>query len=189
MLKENSVFVKFFSPSCPHCQRMVPVWEQVGSSAATSPEPFKTGDVNCAESQSLCERFGIRGVPSLIFFKEGKMYKFSGNREYNDIMKFGGGDYKKSIESADVPSAGGSGVLGKASYSFLKFLKDLHAILRFNQWAVFAIFLLGFLVGGVVTFTGVMLSLRGARPRVVEAATAQEVDAAPEKSAVEKKAD
>lgn len=186
-------FVKFYSPNCPHCQRIAPVWDQVARVAPTYPQPFFVGGVDCSSETLLCERFSIRGVPSLIFFNEGKMYKFSGKREYNDIMKFGAGDYKLSSEFADIPPMGGSGVVGQTSYTIYKFMKDIIAMVRFNYWAVIFFIVLGAVVGSLVTFA-VMLANLTKEIQALRAAdnvgeTSQVDDTEPEKPLGLKKVD
>ena len=192
-IKDRSVFVKFFSPNCPHCQRIAPVWDQVARVAPTYPQPFFVGAVDCSSETLLCDRFSIRGVPSLIFFSEGKMYKFSGKREYNDIMKFGAGDYKLSSESADIPIMGGSSVMGQTAYTIYKFMKDIIAMVRFNYWAVIFFIVLGAIVGSLVTFTIMIANLTKeiqamrTADQAVEASQADEME--PEKPLGIKKVD
>lgn len=190
MIKGVPVFVKFYSPNCPHCQRLVPVWEKVDESAPSHPQGFHVADVDCTSETLLCERFGIRGVPTLLFFKDGMMYKFAGRREYNDIMKFGAGDFVNAKESAEIPAPGGYGVVSQARYTVLKFLKDLVAIVQFNLWAVLFMVGTGFLSGCLITFTYMVSVLDRQRTRVdALAAAATEEEEVPEKLPEEKKTD
>jgi len=158
-LKDRALFVKFYSPNCPHCQRLSPVWEQLASAAPFHPEAFFVADVDCTSESILCERFAIRGVPTLLFFKEGKMYKFAGKRDYNDIMKFGTGDYVNAAESGDIPPAGGMGIVGQTAYSLHNFLKDLLAMVRFNYMAVLFLVLSGAGLGSLATFAIMLTSV------------------------------
>ena len=43
MIKGHPTFVKFYSPSCPHCMKLAPVWEKVGQVAPTYPQSFRVG--------------------------------------------------------------------------------------------------------------------------------------------------
>jgi thiol-disulfide isomerase/thioredoxin len=159
-LNLGPLFVKFYSPNCPHCIRMAPIWDKVASNGPNNPNSaFIVADVDCAAHSDLCNRFGVRGVPTMIFFKDGKMYKYQGAREYNDLVKFASGEFKKSSEVADIPPAGPSDIVGAASFSFYKLLSDLGAMFRFNRFAVMVLILLGFLVGSSTTFIVALLVL------------------------------
>lgn len=43
MIKGLPTFVKFYSPSCPHCMKLAPVWDRVGQVAPTYPQSFRVG--------------------------------------------------------------------------------------------------------------------------------------------------
>ena len=190
LVKEHATFIKFYSPSCPHCQKIAPLWEKVGNMAPSYPQSFMAADVDCSRESVLCDRVGVRGVPTLIFFADGKMYKYQGPREYNDIMKFGAGDYKLSTESYEIPARGG--LIVTAQYSLVKFVKDLHAIIRFNYWAAIVIFMLGLMSGSLITFVLVMLTIRSERSPPQDIATDEGTESKtcePEKEADAKKAD
>lgn len=195
-IKGRAAFVKFYSPNCPHCQRIGPIWDKVAAAGPSYPQSFMVGDVDCSVETFLCERFGIRGVPSLILFEGGKMYKFAGQREYNDLMKFGAGEYKKALESADIPAPGGVGLLGQTSYTLQKFIKDVVAILRFNQWAALFLVIIGALIGSVATFGLMLVSVTKEIKQIREETSSQDDEASipdelehPEKTGKAKKVD
>jgi len=106
-----------------------------------------------------------------------------GPREYNDIMKFGAGDYKLSgVESHEIPPRGG--LVETTRYTLVKFIKDLHAILRFNYWAALVIFITGLLSGSVISFAVILFATR-----VEPTLTPVEEVSMGEKNAAEKKSD
>lgn len=154
------IFVKFFSPHCGHCKRIAPVWDKLAGAAPAYPQSFSVGEVDCTAEKKLCDRFGIRGVPSLIYFRDDKLYKYAGDREFNNLLKFGAGDYKLAQETSDIPPDGGEGVVEAAKYNVIKFVKDLHAVLRFNLWVALAILLVGFIFGVLVTFLFVVVTMK-----------------------------
>lgn len=65
---EVPVLVDFFTPPCAPCKALVPVLERVAKKFPN----VKVVKVNAWDSQGLCSRFRIVGVPALLFFKGGQ---------------------------------------------------------------------------------------------------------------------
>jgi len=64
------VVVDFYAPWCGPCRRMAPVLEQVASQYAGKVKFLK---VNVDEASGLARRLGVQGLPTLLFFREGKV--------------------------------------------------------------------------------------------------------------------
>lgn len=61
--------VDFWAPWCGPCRMMAPAFEQ----AAALLEPhFRVGKVNTEEEKALGARFGIRSIPTLVIFQQGR---------------------------------------------------------------------------------------------------------------------
>lgn len=63
------VLVDFYSPTCGPCQMLAPVLEALAARFSGQLIVYK---VNTASEQAHAARLGIRGVPTLIFFRQGQ---------------------------------------------------------------------------------------------------------------------
>ena len=64
------VLVDFWAPWCGPCKAIGPVVEKLSE---TYKDSFKFVKFNVDESSATPEKFGIRAIPTLFFFKDGKV--------------------------------------------------------------------------------------------------------------------
>ncbi|RME31368.1 thioredoxin [Candidatus Woesearchaeota archaeon] len=76
-LQEGKAILDFWAPWCGPCRMFKPIFEET---AAEYPD-IKFGKVNTEEpvNQTLAGQFGIMGIPTSVFLKDGKeVGRFSG---------------------------------------------------------------------------------------------------------------
>ena len=66
---DKPVLVDFWAVWCGPCSMLSPVVDQIGEENPN----IKVGKVNVDEEQDLARQFGIMSIPSLLFFKDGKV--------------------------------------------------------------------------------------------------------------------
>ena len=80
LIATEYTFVKFYAPWCGHCKAMAPVWADLATKYATSPD-VKIAKIDCTTNKISCNEQGIRGYPTLLLFKEGEqLKKYQGGR-------------------------------------------------------------------------------------------------------------
>jgi thioredoxin 1 len=67
---EQPVLVDFWAVWCGPCKAIAPIVDSVAASYAGK---LKVAKVNVDQNGATPSRFGIRGIPALLFFKGGKV--------------------------------------------------------------------------------------------------------------------
>ena len=64
---DKPAFVKYFAPWCGHCVRMQPAWEELSRDVTD----VVIAEVDATQEQGLASKAGVRGYPTIKFFKAG----------------------------------------------------------------------------------------------------------------------
>lgn len=83
--KETSVVVDFYADWCGPCQVLSPTLEELSKDFEGKVKVIK---VNVDNQTELAQRFGVRSIPTLIFFKNQKAVEtITGLRTKNELQK------------------------------------------------------------------------------------------------------
>ncbi len=68
---DRPVLVDFFADWCGPCQRLAPVVEEI----AAEEQNIKVCQVDIDKQPQLAQKYGVMGVPTLAFFRNGNLMK------------------------------------------------------------------------------------------------------------------
>ncbi len=70
VIKEGVALVDFWAPWCGPCRMISPIIEELANDYEGKAKICK---VNTDEAQDLAVRFGVRSIPTMLFFKDGEL--------------------------------------------------------------------------------------------------------------------
>jgi len=89
LARDGVSVVDFWSTACVPCRQMTRLLREI---SAELPQQVVIGQVNADENPRLVERFGVRALPTLVFFKRGGIVETRTGIDRKQVLR-------KAIES------------------------------------------------------------------------------------------
>eukprot|EP00573_Skeletonema_grethae_P003356 CAMPEP_0201685734 /NCGR_PEP_ID=MMETSP0578-20130828/422_1 /ASSEMBLY_ACC=CAM_ASM_000663 /TAXON_ID=267565 /ORGANISM="Skeletonema grethea, Strain CCMP 1804" /LENGTH=229 /DNA_ID=CAMNT_0048169687 /DNA_START=56 /DNA_END=745 /DNA_ORIENTATION=+ len=180
-------FVKFFAPWCGHCKTLAPTWEDLSDRLQESDVPdVIIAKVDCTQEKEVCNRFNIKGFPSLKYFADRKMFSYKGARNIDALYDFVTEGYKSALQDTipPVPSFYEK-TMKQLRKKFNKFAKDneylqylltdFEHIISFRKNAAALLLVMGAIVGFWIGFIVSLLAFgAGNEKKVIKSKSKKE---------------
>ncbi|KAH8333056.1 hypothetical protein KR074_001782, partial [Drosophila pseudoananassae] len=73
-ISNGTYFIKFFSPKCLSCNKLLPVWRDLAANMVNETS-LCIAEFDCTSGMRICKELNTTRVPSLLWFKDGKLVK------------------------------------------------------------------------------------------------------------------
>ena len=81
----DTLMVEFYAPWCTHCKTLAPEYSHAAKILKYSDPPYYMAKVDATVEKKLAEEYGVKGYPTIIFFKGGQQHKYTGGVTASDI--------------------------------------------------------------------------------------------------------
>eukprot|EP00064_Thunnus_orientalis_P017887 superscaffoldBa00003929_g17973 len=86
---DKDVLIQFYSPSCPHCKKLEPVYRELADTLYTDPN-IVIAKMNAVDND-IPTGYDVQGYPTIYFAPVGKKsepIRYKGGRELKDFLRF-----------------------------------------------------------------------------------------------------
>ena len=84
--KYEHILVMFYAPWCGHCKKFKPELEK--AAAILRKENLIVAKVDATVEKKLATKYGVRGYPTVKFFKKGVPIEYTGGRKESDVLNW-----------------------------------------------------------------------------------------------------
>ena len=78
--ESDLILVEFYAPWCGHCKRLAPEYAFAAKELNVKHD-IQLAKVDATEETSVANMFGVDGYPTLMIFRNGKLYSYGGPRD------------------------------------------------------------------------------------------------------------
>lgn len=80
------LLVEFYAPWCPYCKEFAPEYQKADTVLQHQNSPVKFARVDATTETDLAEENGVRGYPTIKFYRYGYSTEYDGSRTASDLV-------------------------------------------------------------------------------------------------------
>lgn len=86
-IKNGDHFVMMFAPWCGHCKKLKPDWEKLAKTSTV--KDTKIGKVDCTANKMTCDKYEVKGYPTLLYFRNGELLEtYTGSKTVDSLKEY-----------------------------------------------------------------------------------------------------
>ncbi|XP_031349195.1 protein disulfide-isomerase 2-like [Photinus pyralis] len=88
MTSQNKIMVKFYTTWCSYCKKMAEPYIKLAKELKDTGSDIKVAEVDCEKYSRVCDKAGIKGLPTLQYYRNGSPTEYKGQRTTKPMLQW-----------------------------------------------------------------------------------------------------